>query len=99
MSKTAHAFSLSSYLPDQPHDLAEFADELSNLPAPDTRRWDSKRKAKVVEAVRSGLLTIEQATHIYDMSIEEFLTWQNLYDRYGANGLTVKHALKHRHGN
>lgn len=71
---------------------------LSDLPAPDTRRWDSKRKALVVAAVRAGVLSIEQATDIYDMSIEEFLSWQLLYERYGASGLTVKHAHQYRTG-
>jgi len=72
---------------------------LSELPDPNTQRWDSKRKAQVVAAVRAGVLSIEQATDTYDMSIEEFLSWQLLYERYGANGLTVKHAHKYRNGN
>ena len=82
---------------DTPH-LA-LAPNFTELPPPDTRRWDSKRKAQVVDAVRAGVLSIEQATHIYDMSIEEFLSWQLLYERYGANGLTIKHAKKYRNGN
>lgn len=73
--------------------------DFSELPPADTCRWDSKRKAQIVEAVRAGVLSIEQATDTYDMSIEEFLSWQLLYERYGANGLTVKHAKKYRKGN
>ncbi len=80
-------------------DHLALASNLSELPRPDTRRWDSRRKAQVVEAVRAGVLSIEQATHIYDMSIEEFLSWQQLYERFGASGLTVKHAKKYRNGN
>jgi len=91
-------------MPEQEQDhkdtsYATLAPSISDLPRPDTRRWDSKRKAQVVEAVRAGVLSIEQATHIYDMSIEEFLSWQLLYKRYGTNGLTVKQALKYRSGN
>ena len=91
-------------MPEQEHNRDDTAyripaPELSDLPSPDTQRWDSKRKAQVVEAVRAGVLSIEQATHIYDMSIEEFLSWQLLYERYGTHGVTVKRALQYRNGN
>ena len=35
--------------------------ELDKLPPPETKRWVMRRKAQVVAAVRSGLLTFEEA--------------------------------------
>ena len=53
---------------------------LADLPAPDTKRWVVRRKAAVVNGVRSGLLTLEQACERYDLTVEEFLSWQRLID-------------------
>ena len=71
-------------------------DNLANLPSPDTLRWDTKRKAQVVDAVRCGRLTLEQACHIYAMSVDEFLAWQSLFDRYGTKGLMATRAKEFR---
>ena len=69
---------------------------LSELPSPSTQRWDTKRKAQVVEAVRSGRLTIGSACDIYSMSIDEFLTWQSLFDKFGTKGLMATRVKKYR---
>ena len=58
-----------------------------DLPPPDTRRWVSSRKAKVVEAVRTGLVSLADACQRYDLSVEEFLSWQRLIDAHGTPGL------------
>ena len=71
-------------------------DDLSGLPSPDTRRWDTKRKSQVVEAVRTGRLTLDRACEIYAMSVDEFLTWQSLFDRYGAKGLMATRVKEYR---
>lgn len=68
----------------------------SELPSPNTRRWDTKRKAQVVEAVRNGRITIEQACDIYAMSMDELLTWQSLFDRHGAKGLMATRVKEYR---
>lgn len=60
---------------------------ISDLPSPDAQRWDTKRKAQVVNAVRNGHLTLDQACEIYAMSVDEFLAWQSLFDQYGPKGL------------
>jgi|GEM_PF-2031042 len=51
---------------------------LADLPAPNTRRWYVARKMLVVKAVRIGLLSFEQASELYSLSLEEFMGWQKL---------------------
>ncbi len=91
MSKIAHADPSASFQNDSTPQ-----DDLSDLPSADTRRWDSKRKAQVVDAVRSGRLTLDQACAIYAMSVDEFLSWQSLFDRYGAKGLMATRLKEFR---
>jgi hypothetical protein len=67
----------------------EPVDPLDSLPPPDTRRWVPRRKAEVVAAVRDGLLTLEQACERYQLSAEEFSSWERLIDRHGLGGLRV----------
>ena len=42
------------------------------LPPPNTKRWVARRKAAVVEAVSSGVITLEEACRRYQLSEEEF---------------------------
>src|SRR3546814_7838029 len=53
---------------------------LDDLPPPETKRWVSRRKAEVVTAVRQGLLSLEDACRRYNLSMEEFLSWQRLIE-------------------
>lgn len=55
---------------------------LEDLPAPNTKRWVIRRKAQVVVAVRSGIISLNDACSRYNLSIEEFLSWQRLIDRH-----------------
>ena len=57
------------------------------LPDPNTRRWTVQRKAAVVQAVRTGLLTVEQAAERYRLSPEELRAWERDFDRRGLYGL------------
>jgi len=52
-------------------------------------RWVARRKAEVVEAVRRGILTLDEARERYDLSIEEFLAWQHGIGLFGLAGLQV----------
>lgn len=70
--------------------------ELDRLPPSDTRRWVTRRKAQVVTAVRSGLLTFEEACQRYSLSEEEFKAWQNLLDHHGLNGLRATRMQDYR---
>ena len=60
-----------------------------SLPPPDTTRWVASRKAQVVAAVDSGLLTVEQVMARYNLSLEEFVGWRQAMDRAGVSGLRV----------
>jgi hypothetical protein len=59
------------------------------LPAPDTKRWVARRKAVVVEAVRSGVVSLEEVCLRYNISVEEFHAWESAIQRHGVPGLRV----------
>jgi len=69
---------------------------LDDLPSPNTKRWVIRRKAQVVVAVRSGLISLEEACGRYNLSIEEFLSWQRLIDRHGIGGLRATRLQQYR---
>jgi hypothetical protein len=72
------------------------ASSIDDLPPPDTKRWVIRRKAEVVAAVRSGLISLDEACRRYTLSIEEFLTWQRLIDSHGMAGLRVTRLQDYR---
>lgn len=59
------------------------------LPSPDTKRWVARRKAVIVDAVRNGALTLEEACRRYHLSVEEFRAWQKAIEAHGVAGLRV----------
>jgi hypothetical protein len=69
---------------------------LDDLPPPGTKRWVIRRKAEVVTAVRAGLLTLEEACERYNLSVEEFLSWQSLIDKHGMRGLRTTRLQQYR---
>jgi Protein of unknown function (DUF1153) len=69
---------------------------LDHLPPPGTKRWVIRRKAAVVAAVRNGLLTLEDACKRYNLSVEEFLSWQRLIERHGLPGLRATRLQDYR---
>ena len=60
---------------------------MTGLPPLNTRRWVARRKAAVVAAVSSGMITIEEACRRYHMSEEEFSTWRRAFENFGIHGL------------
>ena len=68
---------------------AETEGLIAELPSPDTKRWVVRRKAIVVQAVRNGLISLQEACRRYNLSVEEFLAWQRAIERYGVPGLRV----------
>ncbi len=70
--------------------------ELEHLPPPETERWVVRRKAQVVAAVRSGLLTFTEACERYRLSEEEFHSWMNLLDHHGVRGLRATRMQEYR---
>ena len=74
------------------HDLVTLAD----LPMPETKRWVIRRKAAVVAAVRDGILSLELACRRYMLSPEEYLSWEDIIDRYGSAALRVTRLNDYR---
>ena len=62
---------------------------LNDLPPPDTKRWVVRRKAAVVAAVKNGVITLEEVCGRYNLSVEEFSTWQEMIEKHGVRGLRV----------
>jgi Protein of unknown function (DUF1153) len=54
----------------------EIASSAIELPPPDTKRWVTRRKAVIVNAVRTGVISLEEVCRRYELSVEEFLAWQ-----------------------
>lgn len=69
---------------------------LADLPPPGVQRWVTRRKAEVVAAVRSGILTLEDACQRYELSKEEFAGWERLYERHGVKGLRTTRLQTYR---
>ena len=69
--------------------LAHTSATAIDLPPPDTKRWVARRKAVVVNAVRSGAISLEEVCRRYELSAEEFFAWQRAIDTHGVAGLRV----------
>ncbi|MFQ5622054.1 MAG: DUF1153 domain-containing protein [Paracoccaceae bacterium] len=68
----------------------------SDLPERGTTRWVARRKAQVVLAVASGLLAIEEACKLYDLSPEELESWKKALASHGLGALRVTKTQKYR---
>ncbi len=62
---------------------------VADLPPRDTKRWVIRRKAEVVTAVRGGLISFDEMCERYNITVDEFLSWQRAIDKHGLNGLKV----------
>ena len=69
---------------------------LDSLPPPNTKRWVIRRKAEVVAAVNGGLLSINDVCERYNLTLEEFASWQRAVDRSGMPGLRVTRIQHYR---
>lgn len=67
-----------------------------DLPPPDTKRWVIRRKGEVVAGVRMGLLTLEEALEMYNLSLDEFVSWQKMFEEHGLPGLRTTMTKKYR---
>jgi hypothetical protein len=75
---------------------AQRALPMDDLPPPNTTRGTIRRKAAVVVAVRSGTITMEEALRRYQLSEEEFLSWQRAFETHGLAGLRATRAQQYR---
>lgn len=69
---------------------------IASLPDPNTTRWVTRRKAEVVAAVNGGLLSFEEVSTRYNLTLEEFVSWQRGLDRAGMSGLRATQVQRYR---
>ena len=69
---------------------------MGQLPPAYTRRWVVRRKAAVVAAVQSGKITLEEACQRYQLTEEEFRSWQRAYEAHGLPGLRATRLQQYR---
>jgi hypothetical protein len=69
-----------------------------NLPPSDTVRWSPHRKASVVNGVRSGMISFDEACQSYQLSTEEFWAWQAALETHGIGALRVTRSQRYRAG-
>ena len=50
----------------------------------------------VVEAVRGGQLTLQEACERYQLSLDEFLSWERAIERHGVPGLRTTRVQVYR---
>ena len=67
-----------------------------NLPPPTTKRWVALRKATIVKAVRFGLILLEEACNLYDLTQDEYSSWQTAVARHGESALRATALKKYR---
>ena len=69
---------------------------LKDLPPRNTKRWVIRRKAELVAAVRGGLISLEEVCERYQLSEEEFQSWQNSLAVNGVRGLRTTRLQYYR---
>lgn len=68
----------------------------SDLPPRNTRRWVARRKALVVTAVATGLVSEEEACEMYELSSEELHSWRIAMETHGTRALRATALQKYR---
>jgi hypothetical protein len=85
---------VTSALERSPPDALAMSDD---LPPPNTQRWVVRRKAALITAVRSGRITLEEALGRYNLTEEEYRSWERAFDEHGLPGLRST-RLQQYHG-
>lgn len=68
----------------------------ADLPSPKTRRWVASRKAIVVQAVMSGLITQTIAQEMYGLSADEYNEWEKAIRTHGPDALKATAVQRYR---
>lgn len=68
----------------------------ADLPPERTERWVASRKAKVVQAVKHGLLSRDEAMKRYGLSEDELESWARAVDRFGEDALKTTCLQRYR---
>ena len=66
------------------------------LPPVGLKRWSPHRKALLIAAVKSRLLTIESACEMYGLTEEEIRSWQTQLEKFGPQGLLITKIQRYR---
>tara|TARA_Y100001934_G_scaffold273008_1_gene362405 strand:- start:1935 stop:2255 length:321 start_codon:yes stop_codon:yes gene_type:complete len=69
---------------------------MEDLPPPDTKRWVVRRKASVICAVETDLISLEDACSRYGISMEKYESWRRLLEKRGMGGLRVTRLNEYR---
>lgn len=69
---------------------------IAHLLSPTATRWVIRRKAEVVFAVHTGLLGLNEACTRYQLTVEEFFSWQSAIEKHGLSGLRAPRAQRYR---
>jgi hypothetical protein len=67
-----------------------------DLPPPNTKRWVVRRKAAVVTAVRTGRIALEEALQRYQLTEEEYRSWERAFEQHGLPGLRSTRLQQYR---
>jgi Protein of unknown function (DUF1153) len=67
-----------------------------DLPPRKIQRWLPRRKWQVVTAVHSGLMKLDEACERYQLSLEEFRSWERSVDAHGVEGLRLSQSQTHK---
>jgi Protein of unknown function (DUF1153) len=84
---------VTSALERSPPDALAMSDD---LPPPNTQRWVVRRKAAVITAVRGGHITLEEALRRYNLTEEEYRSWERAFDEHGLAGLRSTRLQQYR---
>lgn len=60
---------------------------VEDLPPTNTGRWVPRRKAQLVSAITGGLISFEEASARYRLSLEELTEWMRWEALFGLKGL------------
>lgn len=79
-------------------DAGSNGDHLSreSLPPVNGARWVTSRKIQLISAIRNGLLTVDEASRLYRLTIEELSEWQLAFDKHGKRGLRTTFIQQYR---
>lgn len=67
-----------------------------SLPSSASTRWVTSRKAQLIAAIRGGIITIEEASQRYCLTIDELSEWQASFDKHGKRGLRATFIQQYR---
>ena len=69
---------------------------VADLPNRATQRWVASRKEIVVRAVQGGMISKDSAISKYNLSEEEFDSWELALGLFGAKGLKATKVRDYR---